>query len=110
MMKKEYSIVITSVAKTEPASNEFENKIEYRKGTTVERIDKNLQHGSICKQKPPGLKSLISKSQEYKIRFPTIALDKDLDAVNVKTLIIAAVMMLDICFFDRQCCVPGLPF
>ena len=50
MMKKEYSIVNTSVAKTEPASNEFENKIEYRKGTTVERIDENLEHGSICKQ------------------------------------------------------------
>ena len=101
--RKEFQIVDT--VNRIGSSSFFETRMDHRK----ENVTMNLQNGQVLKRSPGFLKSFIGKSQEYHIRFPSIIRDRVIDVSNIKTLLIAGVMMLDLCWYDKQCCLPGIP-
>jgi hypothetical protein len=102
--RKEFDIVDT--VNRMGGSAVFETTMDHRR---QDNVTMNLQNGQVLKRSPGFMKSLIGKSQEYHIRFPSIVKDRHIDATNVKTLIIAGVMMVDLCWYDKQCCLPGIP-
>lgn len=103
--RKEFQIVDT--VNRIGGSSVFETRTDHRQ----ENVTMNLRNGEVLKRTPGLMKSLLGKSQEYHIRFPTTTYikDKDIDPTNKKTLIIGGVMMLDLCWYDKQCCLPGIP-
>ena len=97
--RKEFQILDTVNRMGGPAV--FETRGVHRQ----ENVTMSLQNGQVQKRTPGFLKSFIGKSQEYHIRFPSIppsaARDRVCDATNIKTLIIAGVMMVDLCWYDK---------
>ena len=99
----------TPISKVAPTTFGDENQTKKNKGSKKEKIKTNFNEGEIIKKSRGVAKEVLGYSSSYHLRFPPMDSVGGQDRIkNTKTLLVAGVMLLDMNFFDRKCCLPLL--